>query len=81
MANRRLIDRLRREGRLSSPESSLAAEHETFPAAQTNIDEEISDRRECHEVIDRLPAGQRDAVKLLKLQEMSLKTPTLSHRC
>ena len=73
IAHRRLIDRLRRQGRLRSRESPLAAEHETFPADRTNIDDEISDRRELHEAVESLPASQRQAIRLLKLKEMSLK--------
>jgi RNA polymerase sigma-70 factor, ECF subfamily len=73
IANRRLIDRLRRQGRLRARESALAAEHETFAADQTNIDEEMSNRRELREAVESLPPGQRQAIQLLKLKEMSLK--------
>lgn len=73
IANRRIIDRLRRRGRLQSREAPLTIEHETLPANQTNIDEEMSDRRELHEAVQNLPAGQREAIRLLKLNEMSLK--------
>lgn len=73
IANRRIIDRLRRRGRLRSREEPLTAEHETLPAEQTNIDDEMSDRRELHEAVATLPARQREAIQLLKLREMSLK--------
>lgn len=73
IANRRLVDRLRRQGRLRLRESPLTAEHETFPAVQTNIDEEMSDRHELHQAVENLSAGQRQAIQLLKLKEMSLK--------
>jgi RNA polymerase sigma-70 factor (ECF subfamily) len=73
IANRRLIDRLRRQGRLRSRESTLTAEHETFPADPTNMDDEISDRRALHDAVDKLPARQRQAIRMLKLREMSLK--------
>jgi RNA polymerase sigma-70 factor, ECF subfamily len=73
IANRRLIDRLRRQGRLRSRESPLAPEHETFPAGPANMDDEISDRRALHAAVDKLPDRQRQAVRLLKLKEMSLK--------
>jgi RNA polymerase sigma-70 factor (ECF subfamily) len=73
IANRRLVDRLRRQGRLRSREIALTTEHETFPARQANIDEEISDRRELEAALDNLPPGQRQAIRLLKLNEMSLK--------
>ena len=73
IANRRLVDRLRRQGRLRSRESALTTEHETFPARQANIDDEVSDRRELEAVLGNLPPGQQQAIRLLKLKEMSLK--------
>jgi RNA polymerase sigma-70 factor, ECF subfamily len=73
IANHRLVDRLRRQGRLRAREAPLAAEHETFPAERTNLDNEISDRRQLREALETLPAGQRQAIQLLKLEELSLK--------
>lgn len=73
IANRRLIDRLRRQGRQRTRESPLAAEHETFPADPANIVGKVMDRRELSDAIETLPAGQRRAIEMLKLEEMSLK--------
>jgi RNA polymerase sigma-70 factor (ECF subfamily) len=73
ISNRRLIDRLRRQGRLRSRETALTVEHETFPAHQANIEEEVSDRRELQAALDNLPPRQQQAIRLLKLKEMSLK--------
>ena len=73
IANRRIIDRLRRQWRTRSRETALTAEHETFPAPQANIPEEMSDRRALREAIESLPPGQRQAIRLLKFEEMSLK--------
>ncbi len=73
IANRRIIDRLRRQGRARSRETALMAEHETFPAPQANLHEEASDRRALHGAIESLPPGQRVAIRLLKLEEKSLK--------
>src|SRR6516164_3673825 len=73
IANRRLVDRLRRQGRLRSREIALTSDHETFPARQANLDEEVSYRRELRTALDTLPPGQRQAIRLLKLKEMSLK--------
>ena len=73
IANRRLIDRLRHQGRLRSRETTLTTDHETFPARQANLDEEVSYRRELKAALDTLPPGQRQAIRLLKLKEMSLK--------
>jgi RNA polymerase sigma-70 factor (ECF subfamily) len=37
IANRRLVDRLRRQGRLRSRETALTSEHETFPGHHANL--------------------------------------------
>lgn len=73
IAKRRLVDRLRRLGRVRSRESALTTEHETFSAGRANIEMEISNRRELDAAFQRLPARQRQAVRLLKLEELSLK--------
>ncbi|MGH8255821.1 MAG: sigma-70 family RNA polymerase sigma factor [Steroidobacteraceae bacterium] len=73
IANRRLVDRLRRQGRMRSHETPLEAEHETFPAARANENEVMPDVRKLEAAIATLPPGQRQAIRLLKLKEMSLK--------
>ncbi len=73
IANRRITDRLRRQGRTTARETPLTDEHETFAAPAANYQEAVSVDRALREAIDRLPQGQRDAIRLLKLQEMSLK--------
>jgi RNA polymerase sigma-70 factor (ECF subfamily) len=73
IANRRLVDRLRHQGRLRSRETALTTDHETFPARQANLDEEVSFRHELKVALDTLPPRQRQAIRLLKLKEMSLK--------
>lgn len=72
IANRRFIDRLRRQGRRRDRETPLTPEHETFSEPQANL-EERPDRGELEKAIDELPPMQRKAVQLLKLKEMSLK--------
>jgi RNA polymerase sigma-70 factor (ECF subfamily) len=72
IANRRFIDRLRRQGRRRDRETPLMPEHETFSEPQANL-EERPDRHELEKAIDELPPMQRKAVRLLKLNEMSLK--------
>ncbi|MDE2330078.1 MAG: sigma-70 family RNA polymerase sigma factor, partial [Bradyrhizobium sp.] len=72
IANRRFIDRLRRQGRRRDRETPLTPEHETFSEPQANL-EEGPDRHELEKAIDELPPMQRKAVQLLKLKEMSLK--------
>jgi RNA polymerase sigma-70 factor (ECF subfamily) len=72
IANRRLIDRLRRQGRRRSQETALMAVHETFPDGQANM-EEILDRHRLEAAIESLPHQQMQAIRLLKLKELSLK--------
>ncbi|MGE3289799.1 MAG: sigma-70 family RNA polymerase sigma factor [Geminicoccaceae bacterium] len=73
IARRRIVDRLRTRGRIEVVEIGLGPEHETFPAAEANLSVLNVDRRELRAAIERVPAGQRTAVKLLKLRELSLK--------
>ncbi len=73
IANRRIIDRLRRETRQKAREIELLSKHETFAEVPTNLDSVISDEAALCDAIERLPIEQRDAIKMLKLNEMSLK--------
>lgn len=73
IANRRIVDGLRRRGRAGSRETPLEAEHETFAAPQANYHEAASDGRALRQAVECLPPGQREAIRLLKLKEMSLK--------
>jgi RNA polymerase sigma factor (sigma-70 family) len=72
IANRRFIDRLRRQGRRRDREIPLTSEHETFCEPQANL-EESPDRHELEGAINDLPPAQQQALRLLKLKEMSLK--------
>jgi len=73
IATRRVIDALRREGRLDAREVPRDDEHETLPDPTANLMEEAADAGVLRETIERLPRGQRDAIQMLKLEEMSLK--------
>jgi RNA polymerase sigma-70 factor (ECF subfamily) len=73
IANRRIADRLRRYGRTAAHEAPLTEEHETFSDPAANHQESVSAARTLRQAIERLPHGQREAIRLLKLQEMSLK--------
>lgn len=73
IAHRRIVDWVRRRERTRSREAAIEPRHETFRAVQTNIDEAGSDGRALRAAVDSLPPVQRQAIKLLKLQEMSLK--------
>ncbi len=72
IANRRFIDRLRRQGRVRARETPLTTEHETFSEPRANLGES-TDRRELEGAIAELPPRQQQAIRLLKLREMSLK--------
>src|SRR5207249_11203239 len=74
IAHRRIVDRLRRQGRSSARETTLSAEDdETFAAPEANLDESTSAAQTLREAIHRLPPRERQAVELLKLKELSLK--------
>jgi RNA polymerase sigma-70 factor (ECF subfamily) len=77
IARRRIVDRLRRRGRIAAAETSLEPEHETIAATAANIHMTIDRRRELQEAIRALPAGQRQALLLLKLRGLSLKEAAL----
>ncbi len=78
IANRRIVDGLRQRGRSSAHETSFEPEHETLQASSANLQEEAVDARVLREAVGRLPAGQRDAIRMLKLEEMSLKEAALA---
>lgn len=73
IAHRRIVDRLRKTGRVRTYESLAAVHEETFAVPQANSGEDVLDRRDLHAAIESLPAGQRQAIQMLKLNEMSLK--------
>ena len=73
IASRRIVDALRRSGRSGSRETVLETEYETFATPETNYHEAASDGRALREALETLPPGQRDAIRMLKLEEMSLK--------
>ncbi|HMA72274.1 MAG TPA: sigma-70 family RNA polymerase sigma factor [Xanthobacteraceae bacterium] len=75
IANRRIIDRLRRQIRARSREVELSGEHETFSsdAANLHFDDAFADAAALHAAIATLAPEQRLAINLLKLKEMSLK--------
>src|SRR5438067_9838443 len=73
IAKRRIIDRLRRQGRTRTREVALDEEDVTFSAPAANLGEADWNKRVLGDAIERLPPGQREAVRLLKLREMSLR--------
>ncbi|MGE0715727.1 MAG: sigma-70 family RNA polymerase sigma factor [Alphaproteobacteria bacterium] len=73
IARHRIIDRLRRWGRTTKNETPLTVEHETFDDPAPNLQENALLARDLKSAIAQLPAGQRQAVELLKLQGLSLQ--------
>ena len=73
IANRRIIDRLRRDTRRRTREVALSADHETFADPATNLHKDTPDEAALAQAIERLPADQRQTIRMLKLNEMSLK--------
>jgi RNA polymerase sigma-70 factor (ECF subfamily) len=73
IARHRIIDRLRRQGRRAAREVGLTDEHETFAADQSNEAHEEVDGPALRAALASLPAGQRQALEMMKLREMSLK--------
>jgi RNA polymerase sigma-70 factor (ECF subfamily) len=81
IGRRRIIDRLRVNQRGRQHEMELTEKHETFSAPATNIHEAQSDSRRLRDAIKRLPAGQREAIRLIKIDEKSLRKPPLRAVC
>jgi RNA polymerase sigma factor (sigma-70 family) len=73
IARRRIVDRFRRRQRRMAAETDIDPRPETFVAAETNRCEPPLGGGQLRRAIERLPVGQRRAIILLKLQEMSLK--------
>jgi len=74
IVHNRLVDAARRYGRQQAHETQIDDLQVTFGEFATNTtDEGIGDVEALEHAIRTLPAGQRRAIELLKLQEMSLK--------
>ena len=73
IAKRRIIDKFRETMRRNAKETALLPSHETFWAAPANNIDERADHHVLRKAIDDLPPSQREAIRMLKLEEMSLK--------
>jgi RNA polymerase sigma-70 factor (ECF subfamily) len=73
IAKRRIIDHLRRRIRANSRQTFLGSSPETFLEPSANLHDVGVDATALRNAIEDLPLGQRQAIKLLKLGEMSLK--------
>jgi len=70
----RIADMARRYARKSAREVAVEKYPETFEAAQANMADEVyGDPEALQQALTKLPEGQRTAIELLKLREMSLK--------
>jgi len=73
IARRRSIDLLRRRGRIEAAETSNAEAYETFAAPVANRQEAGRDAKATlGRAVAGLPPGQRQALELVKLRELSL---------
>jgi RNA polymerase sigma-70 factor (ECF subfamily) len=76
------MDRLRRRLRTHARETEFTAEHETFSADGTNLtsnrDETSADDAALRAAIEQLPTDQPEAIRLLKLKQISLKEAAMS---
>lgn len=77
IAHRRTMDWLRKHYRRAEQELLVDEYPETFSPGGANEEEDdvlaFDDLDRLHQALERLPSGQRQAVELLKLKEMSLK--------
>ena len=74
IARNRLADGARRYSRTEAKEIGIEDIAVTFSAEDTNTTAEVyGDPDSLRQAIRALPAGQRDAIEMLKLREMSLK--------
>ncbi len=73
IAKRRLINRLRQHTRTAAHEVAFEDDAVTFPDAEVNLPDRKVHHLDVRKAVDALPEGQRQAVILLKLREMSLK--------
>ncbi len=73
IANRRVVDGLRRQGRRRARETELEEEHEQIAHLSAASPGEAGDAQLLRQAVSSLPPAQQQAVQLLKLGQMSLK--------
>jgi RNA polymerase sigma factor (sigma-70 family) len=73
IARRRIVDHLRRQGQQAGVNAPFERICETFAAAEANMYEAEVGTGGLQHALERLPPGQKRAISLLKLREMSLK--------
>ena len=72
IVTRRAIDASRRRGRVSAQETHNDVAYETFSDSQPNDDDLRDANRTLAGMTSGLSAGQREALDLVKIKEMSL---------
>lgn len=72
IAQRRLVDRLRQKLRRTAYENPLD-DDVTIADGRANVHENVLELRALRRAVDQLPARQKEAVQLLRLQEMAGK--------
>jgi len=74
IAHNRMVDGIRRQVRRSANEVTVEHLPETFPDDATNtLDGSYGDPEALRQAVQRLPQGQRVAIEMVKMREMSLK--------
>lgn len=74
IAHNRFVDGARRYFRRGAREVPIDEQKVTFAVSETNtIEEAFGEFQALHRAIQDLPSGQREAIEMLKLREMSLK--------
>jgi RNA polymerase sigma-70 factor (ECF subfamily) len=73
IARNRAADMARRHARRSAREQAVDVYPETSGEDETNIVEGFGDAEALRQAVAALPQGQRTAIELLKLKELSLK--------
>lgn len=73
IARHRIVDLMRRRGRIRAHEEILDARAETFSSNDTNHDRMDIDAPALRAALEHLPPGQRVAIEELKLRELPLQ--------
>lgn len=72
IVSRRAIDALRKHGRIARQEVSNAVAYETYADPQANREDAADSARSLARMTAGLSTGQKEALDLVKLKEMSL---------
>ena len=78
IARHRILDRLRAKGRRAVWEVAWEPVHETFAADVTHEEEGAWDGQALRAAMAHLSPGQRQAIELTKLREMSLREASVA---